>query len=157
MQAGTAAHVHTAHWHVHRTRVHMYTCTHVHMYPCTHVPMYPARVYTGHCYALNVPCTDMLTPLAPLASNTDSQQPVRFKACNLKHAHIQSMGGKTTQIGLHARPRWAAATAPLHTGADTCRTGPGAGNAPGQSQTRSVGGATTHGWRTRQAGESLPT
>ena len=28
---------------------------------------------------------------------------------------------------------------------------------PGQNQTRSVGGATTHGRRTRQAGESAPT
>ena len=30
-------------------------------------------------------------------------------------------------------------------------------SAPGQNQTRSVGGATTHGRRTRQAGESVPT
>ena len=59
----------------------------------------------------------------------------------------------------HARPRRALATAPLRTGADTCKTGLGAGacERSGQNQTLSVGGATTNGRRTRQAGESVPT
>ena len=39
--------------------------------------------------------------------------------------------GKKKQIGHHARPRRASATAPLRTGADTCKTGSGAGKHAG--------------------------
>ena len=35
------------------------------------------------------------------------------------------------KVGHHARPRRASATAPLHTGADTCKTGSGAGKRAG--------------------------
>ena len=52
--------------------------------------------------------------------------------------------------------RPAGATAPLRTGADKCKAGSGAGKHSRAKQTRSVGGATTHGRRTRQAGESVP-
>ena len=56
---------------------------------------------------------------------------------------------KKKQIGHHARPRRASATAPLRTGADTCRTGSGAGKRCGaKSDPGSVGGAT-HGTSSR--------
>ena len=64
--------------------------------------------------------------------------------------------GNKKQIGHHARPRRASTTVPLRTGADTCKTGSGAGKRSG-AKADSVGGATTHGWRTRQASESVPT
>ena len=52
--------------------------------------------------------------------------------------HLQPHGSaaasalkKIKQIGHHARPRRAPATAPLRTGADTCKTGSGAGKRSG--------------------------
>ena len=40
---------------------------------------------------------------------------------------IAKTNNQKKNIGRHARQRWASATAPQHTGADTCQTGSGAG------------------------------
>ena len=67
------------------------------------------------------------------------------------------------QIRHHARPKPASATAFLRTalGADMCKTGSGTGKCPGTKSDpvhwRAVGGVTTHGRTTRQAGETVPT
>ena len=61
---------------------------------------------------------------------------------------------KKKQIGHHARPRRASATAPLRTCAKQDQP---QASAPGQNRTQFVGGTTTHGRRTRQAGKSVPT
>ena len=79
--------------------------------------------------------------------------------CILQHTrlHVEKKERKKKQIGHHARPRRASATAPLHTGADMCKRDQVQASAPGQNRTQFVGGATTHGRRTRQAGNSVPT
>ena len=59
---------------------------------------------------------------------------------------------KKNQIGNHARPRRASATAPLHTGADTCKTGSGAGKRSG-AKSDPVRRRSNHAWAEDQAGK----
>ena len=57
-----------------------------------------------------------------LSTQKHPETPGRFG-----HAHAEK---KKNQIGHHARPRRASATAPLRTGADICKTGSAAGKNP---------------------------
>ena len=59
---------------------------------------------------------------------------------------------KKSQIGHHARPRRASATAPLRTGADTCKTGAGAGKRAG-AKSAPVRRRSNHAWMEDQAGK----
>ena len=59
---------------------------------------------------------------------------------------------KKKQIGHHARPRRASATAPLRTGADTCKTGSGAGKHAG-ARSDPVRRRSSHAWKEDQAGK----
>ena len=69
--------------------------------------------------------------------------------------HIFLLVTQKKEIGHHARPRRASATAPLRTGADMCRS-------RRREQRRgtyngTAGGAITSGRTTKQEGEGLPT
>ena len=64
---------------------------------------------------------------------------------------------KNNQIGHHDRPRRNWPQRPYAQGRTRAKQDQVQASAPGQNQTRSIGGATTHGRRTRQAGESVPT
>ena len=57
------------------------------------------------------------------------------------------------QIGHHATPRRASATAPLRTGADTCKTGSGAGKRSG-AKSDPVRRRSNRAWTEDQAGKS---
>ena len=59
---------------------------------------------------------------------------------------------KKKQIGHHARHRRASATAPLRTGADTCKTGSGAGKRAG-AKSDPVRRRSNHAWTEDQAGK----
>ena len=59
---------------------------------------------------------------------------------------------KKNKIGHHARPRRASATAPLRTGADTCKTGSDAGKRAG-AKSDSVRRRSTNAWTEDQAGK----
>ena len=74
-----------------------------------------------------------------------------WRCCGKIAAEIQK---KKKQIGHHARPRRESATTPLLTRAKQDQA---QAKGPGQNRTRSVGGATTHARRNRQASESVPT
>ena len=70
----------------------------------------------GYCSSFNQPLTETK----------------RFWARIEDHANPKpSTKNEKKQIGHHARPRRASATAPLRTGADTCKTGSGAGKHAG--------------------------
>ena len=70
---------------------------------------------------------------------------------NRKEKEIEEQGGH------HARPRRASATAPLRTGADTCKTGSGSGKRSG-AKSEPVRRRSNHEWMEgRQAGKSVPT
>ena len=56
------------------------------------------------------------------------------------------------QVGHHARPRWALATAPLRTGAVTCKTGSCAGQRAG-AKSDPVRRRSNHAWTEHQAGK----
>ena len=60
--------------------------------------------------------------------------------------------GNKKQIGHHARPRRASTTVPLRTGADTCKTGSGAGKRSG-AKADSVRRRSNHAWMEDQAGQ----
>ena len=59
---------------------------------------------------------------------------------------------KMKQIGYHARPRQASATAPLRTGTDTCKTGSGAGKCSG-AKSNTVRRRSNHARTEDQAGK----
>ena len=61
-------------------------------------------------------------------------------------------GKKKKKIGHHARPRRPSATAPLRTGADTCKTGSGAGKRAG-AKSDPVHRRSNHAWMEDQAGK----
>ena len=63
---------------------------------------------------------------------------------------------KRKQIGHHARPRRHRPQRPYAQGRTRAKQDQAQASAPGPNRIRSVGGATTHGRRTRQAGESVP-
>ena len=58
---------------------------------------------------------------------------------------------KKKQIGHHARPRRASATAPLRAAADMCKTGSGAGKRSG-AKADPVRRRSSHAWTEDQAG-----
>ena len=68
---------------------------------------------------------------------------VEVVTCN----RVRDPGGhqKQSQIGHHAGPRRATATAPLRTGADTCQTGSGAGKGSG-AKADPVHRRSNHAW-----------
>ena len=80
---------------------------------------------------------------------------VRYSLFSLPPAGRPPTIGKTKtnkNIGHHARPRRASATAPLRTGADTCKTGSGAGKRSG-AKSDLVRRRSNHAWTGDQAGK----
>ena len=81
-------------------------------------------------------------------STTEAEDTCR-KQCG-GTALIPGQKKETDQIGHHARPRRASATAPLRTGADTCKTGSGAGKRSG-AKSDPVRRRSNHAWTEDQA------
>ena len=72
-------------------------------------------------------------------------------------SQVRCAGRIGQQIGHHARPRRASATAPLRTGADMCKTGSGAGSGAEATTEQDRRRSNTSGRRTEQEGEWVPT
>ena len=89
-----------------------------------------------------------------LAGRHNSCNPA-YEAPGFKSARplgiIHTKKNKKKQIGRHARPRRALATALLHTGADTCKTGSSAGKRAG-AKSDPVRRRSNHAWMEGQAG-----
>ena len=76
---------------------------------------------------------------------------MRYQAWDLQKEGPESTCIKQKTIGHHARPTRALATAPIHTGADTCKTGSGAGKRSG-AKSDPVRRRSNHAWTEDQAG-----